>query len=118
MRIDKLAGATGVSARSLRHYEKQGLLKPHRSRNGYRDYSEGAVLQIERIRWLLSAGLSTKAIRRMLPCVLEEGPAVITCPSLRRDLAKQVARLDMQIETLRRGRELLQLALSGDTSIG
>lgn len=111
MRIGGLARATGVSARSLRHYEKQGLLKPRRTQNGYRDYSDAAVLQTERIRWLLSAGLSTKAIRRMLPCVLEEGPAVIECPSLRRDLANEVARLDMQIETLKRSRDLLRYAL-------
>jgi hypothetical protein len=47
----------------------------------------------------------------MLPCVLEEGPAVIECPSLRRDLANEVARLDMQIETLKRSRDLLRYAL-------
>lgn len=80
MRIGQLAQATGVSSRSLRHYEMKGLLKPHRYQNGYRDYSEAALLQVERIRWLLSAGLTTKAIRRMLPCVLEEGPAVMNVP--------------------------------------
>src|SRR3569833_2339606 len=111
MRIGQLAQATGVSSRSLRHYEKQGLLKPHRYQNGYRDYSEAALLQVERIRWLLSAGLTTKAIRRMLPCVLEEGPAVIECPSLRRYLAKEVARLDERIEMLRQSRNLLRRAL-------
>ncbi|MFL6451333.1 MAG: MerR family transcriptional regulator [Bryobacteraceae bacterium] len=111
MRIGQLAQATGVSSRSLRHYEKQGLLKPHRSQNGYRDYSEAALLQVKRIRWLLSAGLTTKVIKRMLPCVLEEGPAVIQCPSLRRDLAKEVARLDERIEMLRQSRTLLRRAL-------
>jgi DNA-binding transcriptional MerR regulator len=112
MRIGVLAKATGVSARSLRHYEKQGLLEPRRHQNGYRDYCEAAVLQIERITWLLAAGLSTKAIRRMLPCVLEEGPPVIECPSLRRDLTKELARLEMQIEALKRSRTLLQQALA------
>ena len=111
MRISVLAQATGVSARSLRHYEKQGLLKPRRDQNGYRHYSETTVLQIERIRWLLAAGLSTKAIRGMLPCVLDEGPPVVECPSLRRDLTRELARLDMRIETLKRSRTLLQRAL-------
>jgi DNA-binding transcriptional MerR regulator len=111
MRIGMLAQATGISARSLRHYEKQGLLKPRRDQNGYRHYSETTVLQIERIRWLLAAGLSTKAIRGMLPCVLEEGPPVVECPSLRRDLRRELARLDMQIETLERSRMLLRRAL-------
>ena len=113
VRIGQLAQATGVSARSLRHYEKRGLLKPHRFANGYRDYSETSILQIQRIRWLLSAGLTTKAIQRMLPCVLEEGPVVVECPSLRRELAREISRLDEQIEMLSRGRNLLQRALRG-----
>jgi DNA-binding transcriptional MerR regulator len=111
VRIGRVAQATGVSARSLRHYEKQGLLKPRRHQNGYRDYLEAAILQIKRIRWLLSAGLGIKAIRGMLPCVLEEGPGVIECPSLRRELAIQLARLDTQITMLRQGRKLLSRAL-------
>jgi DNA-binding transcriptional MerR regulator len=111
MRIGQLAQATGVSARSLRHYEKRGLLKPRRFENGYRDYSEAAVLQIKRIQWLLSAGLTTKAIQRMLPCVLEEGPMAIKCPSLRREIAREIGRLDERIEVLRQGRNLLRSAL-------
>ena len=111
MRIGQLAQATGVSARSLRHYEKRGLLRPRRFQNGYRDYSEAAILQVRRIQWLLSAGLTTKAIERMLPCVLEEGPEVIECPSLRRDVAREIARLNQKIEMLRRGRNLLRRAL-------
>jgi DNA-binding transcriptional MerR regulator len=111
MRIGQLAQATCVSARSLRHYEKRGLLRPRRFQNGYRDYSEAAILQVRRIQWPLSAGLTTKAIERMLPCVLEEWPEVIECPSLRRDVAREIARLNQKMEMLRRGRNLLQRAL-------
>jgi DNA-binding transcriptional MerR regulator len=111
MRIGQLAQAAGVSARSLRHYEKRGLLKSRRFENGYRDYSEAAILQAKRIQWLLSAGLTTKAIHRMLPCVLEEGPVVVECPSLRRELATEIARLDERIKILEQGRDLLRRAL-------
>lgn len=75
-------------------------------------------MQIKRIRWLLSAGLTTKTIRRMLPCVLEEGPPIIECPSLRRDLVKELARLDMQIEALKRSRSLLNRALKAQLVVG
>ena len=111
MRIGQLSQATGVSTRSLRHYEQQGLLKPQRHSNGYREYPDAAVAKIQRIQWLLSAGLTTKTIRRMLPCVLEEGPPVVQCPELRRDLAQEISRLTERIETLRRSRKLLQRAL-------
>jgi hypothetical protein len=51
----------------------------------------------------------------MLPCVLEEGPGVIECPSLRRELATELARLDMQIEMLKQGRKMLWRALGRST---
>jgi DNA-binding transcriptional MerR regulator len=111
MQIGELAKATATSPRSLGHYEKQGLLRPQRHQNGYRDYPQHAVLLIQRIRRLISAGLSTNTIRRMLPCVLEEGPPVVECPTLRRDLAKELSRLDRQIEAMKHSRNLLRATL-------
>lgn len=40
MRIKQLSERTGVSSRLLRYYEEQGLLRPRREENGYRDYEE------------------------------------------------------------------------------
>lgn len=39
MKIGELAACTGVSIRSLRYYDQQGLLSPVRGENGYREYS-------------------------------------------------------------------------------
>jgi DNA-binding transcriptional MerR regulator len=51
MRIGELAGELGVSADTLRFYERSGLLpSPARSENSYREYGPG---DIERIRLLL-----------------------------------------------------------------
>ena len=38
MKIGELAEKSGVSVRSLRYYEQQGLLQPGRLMNGYRMY--------------------------------------------------------------------------------
>jgi DNA-binding transcriptional MerR regulator len=69
MRIGELALRTGVSRRLLRYYEEQGLIVPKRSANGYREYDERFVDQVIRIRGLLQAGLPTRVIKQVLPCL-------------------------------------------------
>lgn len=43
MRIGELSASTGVSMRSLRYYEEQGLLHAERSSSGQRLYAGDAV---------------------------------------------------------------------------
>jgi len=76
MRISELAQATGVSIRSLRHYEQKGLLRPRRLDNGYRDYDEDAIDQVRVIQFYLGLDLNTDEIRRILDCkgkLVQEG---------------------------------------------
>ncbi|MER8162935.1 MerR family transcriptional regulator [Streptomyces sp. NPDC094472] len=73
MRIGGLGRATGVSPRSLRHYEEQGLLQSRRRANAYREYVPEAVQQAF-IRDLLSAGLPSRVIRDILPCAGQAQP--------------------------------------------
>ncbi|MNR68005.1 HTH-type transcriptional regulator HmrR [compost metagenome] len=49
MKIGELSRLTGVSIRSLRHYEKRGLISPLRLPNGYREYSPLTVQTVETI---------------------------------------------------------------------
>ena len=45
MNISKVAKATGLTAKTIRYYESIGLITaPVRSDNGYRSYTEGALL--------------------------------------------------------------------------
>ncbi|WP_084223772.1 MerR family transcriptional regulator [Kitasatospora cheerisanensis] len=71
MRIGELADRAGASPRLLRYYEEQGLLKPGRSANGYREYDEALVERVRQIRSLLESGLSTRTIREVLPCLVD-----------------------------------------------
>ncbi|MEK5252359.1 MerR family transcriptional regulator [Paenibacillus sp. FSL F4-0125] len=70
MKIGELAKLTGVSVRSLRYYESQGLISPIRQANGYREYSSLAVETVETIKLYLNLGLSTEQIAGFLHCVL------------------------------------------------
>lgn len=69
MRIGELAEATGASVRSLRYYEQQGLLRSERTGGGQRDYGDAAVAYVELIRHCLRAGLPTKVIAEIMPCM-------------------------------------------------
>ncbi|WP_405164512.1 MerR family transcriptional regulator [Nocardia sp. NBC_01499] len=69
MRIGELSKRTGVSPRSLRYYEEQGLLTSSRSDAGQRHYSDTAVERVSLIQQLFDAGLSSRVITTVLPCV-------------------------------------------------
>jgi DNA-binding transcriptional MerR regulator len=69
MRIGELSRRTGVSPRSLRYYEEQGLLTSSRSDTGQRHYSDAAVQRVSLIRQLFAAGMSSQVIATVLPCV-------------------------------------------------
>jgi DNA-binding transcriptional MerR regulator len=55
-RPGQLARITGVSADTLRHYERKGLLKSRRSPNGYREYPPHSVNRVTLIRNALAIG--------------------------------------------------------------
>jgi DNA-binding transcriptional MerR regulator len=66
MRIGELAQATGVTAKTLRYYETEGLLAPARAPNGYRDYPTSAVDRVLFVRHAQAAGLTLRQIREVL----------------------------------------------------
>ncbi|MFH8593896.1 MerR family transcriptional regulator [Streptomyces rimosus] len=106
LRIGELAERTGASPRSLRYYEQQGLLRADRDANGYRRYGPDALDTVVRIRELLATGLSTDAIRELLPCA-QGGPGLVFCDRSCSVVERQMAQLDAEIAELARKREAL-----------
>jgi len=106
--VGELSRRTGVGAHQLRYYEAQGLLEPDRARNGYREYADDAVVQVSQIRRLLDAGLSTKDIASMMPCVLGEAHDFVGCPELVALMRSREQRLHAQIATLIDSRDALR----------
>jgi Predicted transcriptional regulators len=109
MRIGELAGRTNVPPRLLRYYEEQGLLAPDRAVNGYRDYAECLVNRVVQIRSLLDAGLPTKIIKQILPCL--DNPCTIhvsdAAPELIAILEEERERMDSRIRCLTRNRDAI-----------
>ncbi|MER5308681.1 MerR family transcriptional regulator [Streptomyces sp. NPDC002773] len=78
MRIGELSERTGTPRRLLRYYEEQGLIVADRQPNGYREYDGSNVDRVLQIRGLLDAGLPTRIIKQILPCLNK--PRVIHFP--------------------------------------
>jgi DNA-binding transcriptional MerR regulator len=87
MRIGELATRAGVSVRALRYYEEQDLLASERSPSGQRHYPDSAVGRVRLIQQLYAAGLSSKSIAELLPCVVngEATPELLDRLSAERD---------------------------------
>lgn len=98
MKIGELAERTGVSVRSLRYYERQGLLAPLRQDNGYREYSVLAEEQVRTIRFYLDIGLSTEQIAGFLQCVLRNKEAF--CEEVLPIYQQKLEEIDGQIRLL------------------
>ncbi len=65
--VSKLSKLSGVTVRTLHHYDKIGLLKPSdRSEVGYRYYGEGELLRLQQILFYKELGFSLKEIEAVL----------------------------------------------------
>ena len=69
IRIGQVAHGAGVSVRAVRYYEQQGLLRAERSPSGQRLYSSDAVARVRFFQQMYAAGLSSRNIAELLPCI-------------------------------------------------
>lgn len=113
MRIGELSKRAGVSIRSLRYYEEQNLLHPTRLPSGYRIYDETDVLLVQRIQALLAAGLSTRKIKHVLPCLAQHDDGLaLSCSDLYSELVAERDEMLARIDTLRTSVESLNMVIT------
>jgi DNA-binding transcriptional MerR regulator len=104
MRIGELAERTGVSVRSVRYYEQQGLLTTKRSPNGYREFDDSATQLVEQIRELLGIGFTLEDARPFVDCLRSGAASGDSCPDSVLVYHRKLAELDLQIAELSRRR--------------
>lgn len=63
MLIGEFSKITGISAYTLRYYEKEGLIKPIRNESDRRNYSESDVKWVEFIIRLKDTGMPIREIK-------------------------------------------------------
>ena len=88
--VGEFAGLTGVSIRTLHHYDQIGLLRPSgRSESGYRLYAEADLLQLQQILTLRYFGFRLAEIKSLL-----RQPDFNLLDSIRRQRRALRARID------------------------
>ncbi|MEU6414579.1 MerR family transcriptional regulator [Microbispora sp. NPDC046933] len=105
MRIGELASQAGVSVRSLRYYEEQGLLTSTRSPSGQRHYTDDEVERVRLIQCLYAAGLSSRTIVEVLPCV--DSPSERNSDEAFERLLQERERISRHIDELLQARDAL-----------
>jgi DNA-binding transcriptional MerR regulator len=98
LRVGELADAVGVTADTIRYYERAGLLPPPgRTASGYRAYGAGAIDRLRFIQGAQRLGLRLSDIRDLL-AVRDTG----TCPCEPAEdlLTRRLSEVDAEIARL------------------
>ncbi|MEU8236799.1 MerR family transcriptional regulator [Actinoplanes missouriensis] len=94
MLIGELAERAGTSPRTLRYYEEQGLVRPRRDANGYRQYDDAELRVVHEIRTLLADGFGLDDIKPFVECLRAGNEAGHVCPDAVAVLRRRLAEVD------------------------
>jgi DNA-binding transcriptional MerR regulator len=98
MKVSELALAGGITAETVRHYTREGLLHPRRDpANGYQVYDGADVSKLCFIQCLRSLGCSLSEIRGVLDASLQKN---VPCPETYRFLADRQPSVHAWIQEL------------------
>jgi len=90
MKIKEIEAKAGIDRATIYYYEKEKLLSPHRTENGYREYGEEDLITLKRIKLLRSLHLTLDDIRSLM-----KGKG-----NLRDTLSRQIDQLKKQGEDI------------------
>lgn len=94
-----------LSEDTIRFYEKEGLIKPERGGNGYRQYTEKQVTELRYIAVMKYAHFSVKEIRSFMELI--NSPSSEQCNTQGKELLSK-KRADLQ-QAIGHYRQILQL---------
>lgn len=77
MNIKEASITTGVSADTIRYYERIGLIMPIERVNGIRKFNERNINQINFAKTMREAGLSIETLKDYVTLVFENDPTTI-----------------------------------------
>lgn len=107
MKINEVEKRTGMTKKAIRFYEEQDLIHPDRAENGYREYSEEDIRDLEEIGFLRRLMVPVDDIRK-----LREGKI-----SLSECMDRQIKTLDSRKQAVEHARQLCSDISSAGTEL-
>jgi DNA-binding transcriptional MerR regulator len=108
-RSGELARLAGISTDTLRHYERKGVLpRPHRTINGYREYTIGALDRVRMVRRALAVGFTLDELAQILG---ERDRGRPPCRRVRELAAAKLSDLETRLREMIAARDELRATL-------
>jgi MerR family copper efflux transcriptional regulator len=104
LKIGDVAQATGLTADTVRFYEKEGLLGTVRRTSGIRRYDPAAVRRLDFVRKAVGLGFSLAEIRSLLSLRVSSRTS---CAALRERVVRKLAHVDDRLAELGQIRDAL-----------
>jgi len=115
VKIGEASGASGISERMIRHYEKIGLMPAAARRDsGYRDYDERDLHTLRFIGRARDLGFSIEEIRKLLALWQDRGRASADVKALALARATELKRKERALHEMRRSLEHLADTCQGN----
>lgn len=104
--VKETAARVGLPSRTLRYYDRIGLVCPPRTASGYRAYGPEEEGRLRFVRQAKALGLALEEIRDLI-AVAERGCCSEVVPEVERLLDEKIAAIDEQMTELGAFRERL-----------
>ncbi|MEH6579155.1 MAG: Cu(I)-responsive transcriptional regulator [Amphritea sp.] len=105
MNISQAAKSAGLSSKTIRFYEQQGIIPPaERAANGYRYYTDRQLEKLRFIKRARSLGFSLEESRELLQ--LSQDPSR-TSGAVKQKAQQHIVQINKQIEQLQQMRDAL-----------
>ena len=115
MNISKVAEATGLTAKTIRYYESIGLISlAHRKANGYRDYDDLHIRQLNFLRHARELGFSLEQCGELLGLYQKSDRRSADVKAMALARIAEIEQKIAQLETMRSSLRELASCCHGD----
>ncbi|KIC19822.1 Cu(I)-responsive transcriptional regulator [Leisingera sp. ANG-Vp] len=110
MNIGDVASRSGLPAKTIRYYEDIGLIKPHRSANGYRCFAESDLHKLAFLCRARALGFTIEDCRTLMGLYEDESRASADVKQLAQE---HLAKIEGKIADLQAMRDTLGVLIKG-----